>query len=69
MGLTIDVLNGRIATYTTCDTCGHPILGRVAIDPPAGVRDYERYMHADGCPDDQALALDSPSDDAEKGGA
>ena len=64
MGLTIDVLRGRVTRYVTCDRCGLPILDRACIEPPAGARDYERYEHADGCPDeggrdrDPAVATD-----------
>ena len=53
MGLTIDFLRGRMSLYVTCDICGQPILDRTPrVDPPSGARDYERYTHADGCPDD-----------------
>jgi len=52
MGVTLDLFRGVVETYLTCDTCGFPILGRVQIDPPVGARDYERFSHADGCPDD-----------------
>lgn len=62
MGQTIDVLRGNVAVYVTCDGWGLSILGPVRVDPAAGVRDYERYEHADGCPGD-----DTPS--APEGGA
>jgi hypothetical protein len=61
MGITIDLLNRRFSVYVTCDNCGLPILGRVAVDPPGGVRDYERFSHADGCPDDDLLTGDVTS--------
>ena len=54
MGATVDILRGNISTYITCDSCGLPILGRVAVDPACAVRDWDRYTHADGCPDDEA---------------
>ncbi len=59
MGLTIDILGRRREIYVTCDSCGLPILGRVHVDPPSGVRDYERYSHADGCPDDDFAKLET----------
>lgn len=52
MSFTIDTLRGRVATYLTCDACGHPILGTAVVDAPNEVRDYERHMHAGPCPDD-----------------
>jgi hypothetical protein len=55
MGVTVDVLRGRLSFYVTCDNCGHPILGKPEIDPPSGVRDYPRYAHPAGqCPEPDA---------------
>jgi hypothetical protein len=58
MGITLDQLNGRIEQYTTCDRCGLPILGEPHVEPPSGVRDWDRYSHAGPCPDD-----DDPDDE------
>lgn len=55
MGVTLDVLKCDVRAYFTCDNCGWPILGIPRVDPPAGVRDYDRYTHQGGeCPDDDS---------------
>jgi hypothetical protein len=59
MGVTLDVLRGRVSVYVTCDNCGHPILGRVVVETPANPVMYDRYMHADGeCPDEAQREID-----------
>jgi hypothetical protein len=54
MGLTLDVLRGRVSVYLTCDNCGAPILGRAACEPLGTHREVDRYTHADGCPENDS---------------